>query len=53
MPVTERYHYISPFITKTANDFLNEPELIPKHKAEATDGIKEEKQKRRQNGRSI
>jgi hypothetical protein len=27
MSVTERHQYISPFITKTANDFLNEPEL--------------------------
>jgi hypothetical protein len=27
MSVTERQEYISPFITKTANDFLNEPEL--------------------------
>ncbi|PZV17849.1 MAG: hypothetical protein DCF20_05650 [Pseudanabaena sp.] len=27
MPLTERHQYISPFIAKTANDFLNEPEL--------------------------
>ena len=27
MPVTERHQYISPFIAKTADDFLNEPEL--------------------------
>jgi hypothetical protein len=27
MPLTERHQYISPFIARTANDFLNEPEL--------------------------
>lgn len=27
MPVTERHQYVSPFIEKTADDFLNEPEL--------------------------
>ncbi|GBO55575.1 prevent host death protein, Phd antitoxin [Pseudanabaena sp. lw0831] len=27
MPIAERHHHITPFITNTANDFLSEPEL--------------------------
>lgn len=27
MPLTERHQHIAPFIVKTTNDFLNEPEL--------------------------
>ncbi len=27
MPLAQRYQHIAPFIQKTANDFLNDPEL--------------------------